>query len=72
MTKLEKVKTEVLKDLRELCKLNGRKEASRWQVYTKPTIQQVENGDFDYDIIELYEGGLSITHITDFLLHYNH
>lgn len=63
MTKLEKVKTAVLRDLRELCKL---------QVYSKPTIQQVENGDFDYDIIELYEGGLSITHITDFLLQYNH
>ena len=59
MTTLEKVRTAVLRDLRELSKL---------QVYSKPVIRQVENGKFDNDIIEFHEGGLSISEISNFIL----
>ena len=52
------LKDEVLQDLRELLKLN---------VNTKKAIKIVQSGFFDNDITEFYDGGMSISEISDYV-----
>ena len=52
------LKDEVLQDLRELLKLD---------VNTKKAIKKVQNGFFDNDITEFYDGGMSISEISDYV-----
>tara|TARA_R100000742_G_C4176614_1_gene13119 strand:+ start:324 stop:500 length:177 start_codon:yes stop_codon:yes gene_type:complete len=52
------LKEEVLLDLRELLKLD---------VNTKKAIKKVKSGFFDNDITEFYNGGMSITEISDYV-----
>ena len=52
------LKEEVLLDLRELLKLD---------VNTKKAIKKVQTGFFDKDITEFYNGGMSITEISDYV-----
>ena len=51
-------KEEVLFDLHELLKLN---------VNTKKAIKKVKSGFFDNDITEFYDGGMSISEISDYV-----
>ena len=52
------LKDKVLQDLHELLKLD---------VNTKKAIKKVENSFFDNDINEFYDGGMSITEISDYV-----
>ena len=52
------LKEEVLFDLHELLKLN---------VNTKKAIKKVQSGFFDNDITEFYDGGMSISEISDYV-----
>ena len=52
------LKKEILFDLHELLKLN---------VNTKKAIKKVSNGFFDNDITEFYNGGMSITEISNYV-----
>lgn len=52
------MKSNVLKDLQELQKLG---------VNTKKAIKKVQSGFFDNDITEFYDGGMSITEISDYV-----
>jgi hypothetical protein len=58
MNNLNQLKSAVLLDLRQLSELG---------VNTKQTIKKVESGVFDDDIIEFYDGGMSITEISNFI-----
>ena len=52
------MKNNVLKDLQELQKLG---------VNTKKAIKKVQSGFFDNDITEFYDGGMSISEISDYV-----
>ena len=52
------LKEEVLFDLHELLKLN---------VNTKKAIKKVQSGFFDNDITEFYDGGMSISEISNYV-----
>ena len=52
------LKDEVLQDLKELLKLD---------VNTRKAIKKVKSGFFDNDINEFYNGGMSITEISDYV-----
>ena len=52
------LKDEVLQDLRELLKLD---------VNTKKAIKKVKSGFFDNNITEFYDGGMSISEISDYV-----
>ena len=52
------LKDEVLQDLRQLLKLDAN---------TKKAIKIVKSGFFDNDITEFYDGGMSISEISDYV-----
>ena len=56
MTQTQTLKNKVLLELTELLKLD---------VNTKKAIKKVKSGYFDNDIVEFYNGGMSITEISD-------
>ena len=58
MNNLDQLKTEVLLDLNALLELG---------INTKQAINKVETGIFDNDIVEFYEGGMSVTEISNYI-----
>ena len=58
MNILNQLKSAVLLDLRQLSELG---------VNTKQTIKKLESGVFDNDIIEFYDGGMSVTEISNYI-----
>ena len=58
MNNLNQLKTEVLLDLNALLKLG---------INTKQAIKKVETCIFDNDIVEFYDGGMSVTEISNYI-----
>ena len=58
MNTLNKIKNSVIIDLGALLELG---------INTKQAIKKVESGVFDNDIVEFYNGGMSVTEISNYI-----